>query len=93
MRHLLLLLFAVAGGLTLSGIVANLYRMVAEKAAGPRRDRAYYAVMVLAGPSVLLENATRSFRKKECARWPMASRWAWRPTGPSCWGNSAGFAI
>ena len=37
MRNFILLLFAVAGGLTLSGIAANLYRMVAQKARGRRR--------------------------------------------------------
>jgi hypothetical protein len=67
MRHLLLLLFAVAGGLTLSGIVANTYRLVAKKPQGRAETYAFYAVMVLAGPSVLFENSTRSFRKKECS--------------------------
>ena len=68
MKHLLLLLFSLAGGLTLSGIVANLYRLVAKKPQTRAATYAYYGVMLLAGPSVLLENATRSFRKKECTR-------------------------
>jgi hypothetical protein len=68
MRHLLLLLFSLAGGLTLSGIVANLYRLLAKKPQGRAATWAYYAVMLLAGPSVLLGNATHSFRKKECTR-------------------------
>ena len=68
MRHFLLLLFSLAGGLTLSGIVANLYRLVAKKPQGRAATYAYYAVMLLAGPSVLVGNATRSFRKKECTR-------------------------
>ena len=35
-RNLLLLLFAVAAGLTASGIVANLYRIVARKSGKPK---------------------------------------------------------
>jgi hypothetical protein len=69
MRHLLLLLFSLAGGLTLSGIVASLYRLLAKKPQGRAATWAYYGVMLLAGPSVLLENATCSFRKKECTRY------------------------
>jgi hypothetical protein len=68
MRNFTLLLFAVAGGLTLSGIAANLYRLVAQKPSGGLAIYAHYAVMVFAGPSVLFENSTRSFRKKECGR-------------------------
>jgi hypothetical protein len=69
MRHFLLLLFSVTGGLSLSGIVANLYRMAVKKEpqAGAARY-AHFAVLLLAGPSVLLNNSTRSFRKKECTR-------------------------
>ena len=68
MRNFILLLFALAGGLTLSGIAANLYRLLAKKPSGGWATYAHYAVMVLAGPSVLFENSTRSFRKKECGR-------------------------
>ncbi len=67
MRHFILLMFSVAGGLTLSGIVANFYRMIARKPQTRVSRWAYYGVMLLAGPSVLLENSTRSFRKKECS--------------------------
>jgi hypothetical protein len=62
------LLFAVAGGLTLSGIVANLYRLVARKPQRRAETLIFYAVMALAGPSVLFDNATRSFRSKDCSR-------------------------
>lgn len=67
MHTVTLLIFAMAGGLALSGIVANLYRLLARK---PRRtpERLFYmGVMVFAGPSVLIDNATRSFRKKDCS--------------------------
>jgi hypothetical protein len=62
------LLFAVAGGLTFSGIVANLYRLVARKPQRRAEKLIFYAVMALAGPSVLFDNATRSFRSKDCSR-------------------------
>ena len=68
MHGFMLLLFSLAGGLTLSGIVANVYRMVARKPQTPAATAAYYGVMVVAGPSVLFENSTRSFRQKECSR-------------------------
>ncbi len=67
MTHLLLLLFAAAGGLTLSGITANLYRILAPKPVSLPQNMVYYAVMTLAGPSVLFHNATRSFRAKACS--------------------------
>ena len=67
-RDLTVLLFAVAGGLTLSGIVANLYRLLARKPDGKAQTAVYYAVMTVAGPSVLFENATRSYRKAACSR-------------------------
>lgn len=68
MRHFILMLFALAAGLTLSGIAANLYRLLARKPQSRIATWIYYAVMVLAGPSVLVENSTRSFRRKECTR-------------------------
>ena len=66
MHSFLLLLFSLAGGLTVSGIVANIYRMVASKPQTPAATAAYYGIMVFAGPSVLFENSTRSFKQKEC---------------------------
>lgn len=65
LRDLTVLMFALTGGLTLSGITANIYRMLARKPRNRGETILYYAVMTLAGPSVLLENATRSYRKKE----------------------------
>ena len=82
-RDLLVFLFAVGGGVTLSGIIANLYRLVAAKKPKGRTGVAvYYAVMAFAGPSVLLENATRSYRKDACSNMAymaavaIASYWA-----------------
>jgi hypothetical protein len=67
LRDLLVLLFAVTAGLTLSGIIANIYRLFARKPQSRGETALYYGIMVLAGASVLLENATRSYRKKDCS--------------------------
>ena len=66
MKDLMILLFATTGGLALSGIAANLYRLLVRKK--DRKAVAHYVVMILAGPSVLLENSTKSFRAKKCSR-------------------------
>ena len=67
MRNLQILLFSFAGGLSLSGIIANTYRILARKPKGRIATGVHYLVMLLAGPSVLLENSTRSFRAKTCS--------------------------
>ena len=67
MRDIVILLFALSGGLTLSGIAANAYRLLAHKPAGPGGKVVYYAVMAVAGPSVLVDNATKSFRARDCS--------------------------
>jgi hypothetical protein len=67
LRDTIVLLFAVTAGLTLSGITANIYRVLARKPKNRGETALYYGVMVLAGASVLLENATRSYRKKDCS--------------------------
>jgi hypothetical protein len=66
-RDTMVLLFAVTAGLTLSGIIANIYRILARKPQSRGETALYYGVMVLAGASVLLENATRTYRKKDCS--------------------------
>ena len=68
MHDLALLLFAVAAGLTFSGIAANLYRLLARKPVSQLETVVHYAVMAVAGPSVLFENATKSFRSRDCSR-------------------------
>lgn len=67
MYHFTMLLFATTGGLALSGIIANLYRLLARKPQGASERVFYMGVMVFAGPSVLIDNATRSFRKRDCS--------------------------
>jgi hypothetical protein len=67
MRALRMLLFDTTGGMALSGIVANLYRLLARKPKGGAERLFYMGVMTLAGPSVLIDNATRSFCRRNCS--------------------------
>ena len=61
-------LFAITTGFTASGIVSNLYRlMVGERKEGFGRT-VYYASLVIAGPSVLFENAAKAWREKSCSK-------------------------
>ena len=64
---LIIILFAIAIGFTASGITANIYRLIADKPESTRGKIIYAGVMVLAGPSVLFENAATSFRAKKCS--------------------------
>jgi hypothetical protein len=67
MQAVMTFLFATTGGLSLSGIVANLYRILARKPEGAVERLLYLGVMTMAGPSVLIDNATRSFRRNDCS--------------------------
>ncbi len=69
MTHdLLVALFVMTAGMTASGIVANLYRLLVGKTASAGKRVLYLAVMVVAGPNVLLESAARARRKKKCSQ-------------------------
>ncbi len=63
----MIFLFAMTAGLTLSGIIANIYRLIAGKPENGGQRIVYYAIMVFAGPSVLIDNAARSWRSKKCS--------------------------
>ena len=67
-RDVVVVLFATVSGFTASGILANLYRLLVHKQESAAARAAYYAVMVVAGPNVLIEKATQSLRKKACSR-------------------------
>jgi hypothetical protein len=60
--------FAATAGFTASGIMANLYRIaVQKKKADTTLSRiTYLTVMVVAGPTVLFNNAAKSWREKSC---------------------------
>ncbi len=67
MHNFLVVLFSLTVGLTASGIVANLYRLFGRKPETLNARAGYLAVMAIAGPSVLIDNAARSWRKKDCS--------------------------
>lgn len=67
-KDLMVALFATTAGFTASGILANLYRLVVRKPDTPVAKGAYYVVMVVAGPSVLLENAAAKLKEKSCSK-------------------------
>lgn len=66
MHGFTLMLFAFAGGQTLSGIVTNAYRLLARRQDGQPAAWVCYGILLFAGPCILFENSTRSFRNKEC---------------------------
>ena len=67
LKDILLVGFATLAGFTASGIIANLYRLIAGKPETTGGRIGYFAVMVVAGPNVLFENAARSWRAKSCS--------------------------
>jgi hypothetical protein len=66
-KDALLIGFATLAGLAASGILANLYRLVAKKPQTSVGKLGHVAIMIVAGPSVLFENATSAFRKHDCS--------------------------
>lgn len=68
MQAFILFLFAVAAGITASGLIANIYRLLASEPTTKAGTALLYAVMVVAGPVVLFANSTKSYRKKECSK-------------------------
>ncbi len=67
-KDIFLVAFCTLAGFTASGILANLYRLLAKKPDTAVGRVGYVAVMVVAGPNVLFENAATSFRAKDCSR-------------------------
>lgn len=68
MHRLFVAFFAMVAGFTASGIIANVYRLLAKQKPDTTAERiVYIAVMTLAGPSVLFDNAARAWRGKDCS--------------------------
>ena len=67
MHEVTILFFAIAAGLTLSGIVANAYKLVVQAAKHLPGTTLHWVIMAFAGPSVLFENASHSVRTKKCS--------------------------
>ncbi len=68
LHQLAIIMFVVTAGFTASGIAANLYRLVADKPQTAAGKTVYFTVMVVAGPSVLFENAAKKAREKSCSK-------------------------
>jgi Family of unknown function (DUF6949) len=67
MQGFFIILFSITAGFTASGITANLYRL-AGFTSETRVGRIFRGlILVIAGPSVILENAVRSRINKECS--------------------------
>lgn len=68
MTPLLLVFFSMTAGFTVSAIVANLYRLSGAKAEDNSGRTIRLVVMVVAGPSVIFENAMRGLIARQ---WPI----------------------
>jgi len=67
-HDLYIALFAATAGFTASGIVANLYRLLVKNKAETAVSRVIYlTVMIFAGPTVLFDNAAKSWRERSCS--------------------------
>jgi hypothetical protein len=66
MHELVLLLFAVAAGVTASGVVTTVFRLVAVAPQTKIAILIHWIVMAIAGPVILIENSTRAFHKETC---------------------------
>jgi hypothetical protein len=67
MHSLVVFLFAIGAGLTFSGLVASIYGLlgIAPKTVVGRIVEA--GVLIFAGPTTYIGNATASLKKKECS--------------------------
>jgi hypothetical protein len=68
MHGFIVFLFSLAAGITASGLVGAVYRLVASEPKSRIATVLHYGVMVFAGPVILIGNSTRSYRKKECSK-------------------------
>jgi hypothetical protein len=68
MHDFIVFLFAIAAGMTASGLAANIYRLLAKEPKTRFGTFIHCAVMVIAGPVVLVGNSTKSFRDKDCSK-------------------------
>lgn len=68
MHEFIVFLFSIAAGMTVSGLFASAYRMVAHEPQTKLALVLHYTVMVVAGPAMLAGNSTQSFRDKQCSR-------------------------
>ncbi len=68
MHDFIVFLFAIGAGTTASGLLASIYRLVAREPETRLGTILHYAVMIIAGPVVLVSNSTKSYREKRCSK-------------------------
>ena len=68
MHGFIVFLFSLAAGITASGLTGAVYRLVAREPKTMIGTVLHYAVMVFAGPVILIGNSTQSYRKKQCSK-------------------------
>lgn len=68
MHNFIVFLFCMGAGVTASGLLASIYRLIAREPKTRIETLLHYAVMVIAGPVVLIGNSTKSYRSKECSK-------------------------
>ncbi|HKQ11254.1 MAG TPA: hypothetical protein VJS85_08705 [Rhizomicrobium sp.] len=68
MHAFIVFLFSLGAGITASGLLASIYRLVAREPKTKIETILHYAVMVIAGPAVLASNSTKSYRDKQCSK-------------------------
>jgi len=89
MFELLLAVYTIAVGFTVSAIVANLYRISGAKTETSRGQVLRLVVMAVAGPSVFFESAVRRFIAKE---WTAAFFWL-ATSGLAYWSLAIGLLV
>ncbi|MBV9331139.1 MAG: hypothetical protein JOZ55_06270 [Alphaproteobacteria bacterium] len=67
-KDLMVVVFAMAAGFTLSGITANFYRLCVGHTDKDYQNNPHLLVMVVAGPSVMIERAAASLRAQTCTK-------------------------
>jgi hypothetical protein len=68
MHDFIVFLFAIGSGITASGLIGAIYRLLAHEPKSKLGIVLHYAVMVIAGPVILIANSTKSYREKQCSR-------------------------
>jgi hypothetical protein len=89
MHELGLILFAITAGFTFSAITANLYRLCGLKAKTDAERTFRFAVMTIAGPSVVFESAVKGLRAK---KWTRGAFWL-AITGVAYWSLALGLLV
>ena len=67
LKDLMIVLFAMAAGYTISGIASNLYQLVAGKPERALAHTSHLLVMVLAGPNVIFDKVASARKARNCS--------------------------